>query len=108
AKQGDEKAQQALMQAELAKDMALGNVAREQVRTANIYFGFDSAKLNDDAISALNSVVDDLRANPNYMVLLSGYADPTGDETYNLQLAERRGAARRPPLGHQSGGVVCV
>jgi peptidoglycan-associated lipoprotein len=103
AMQGDEKAQQALMQAELAKDMALGNVQREQVRTAGIYFGFDSAKLNDDAKAALNTVADDLRANPSYIVLLSGYADPTGDEQYNLQLAERRAAACRLYLAQQLG-----
>jgi outer membrane protein OmpA-like peptidoglycan-associated protein len=103
AMQGDQKAQQALMQAELARDIALGNVAREEVRTAGIYFAFNSANLNEDARMALNGVADELRANPNYMVLLSGYADPTGDEQYNLQLAERRAAACRLYLAQQLG-----
>jgi peptidoglycan-associated lipoprotein len=103
AMQGDEKAQQALAQAEMAKDMALGNIRREDVRTEAIYFGFDSAMLTDDARLALNDVAEDLRANPNYMVLLAGYADPTGDETYNLQLADRRAAAVRLQLAQLLG-----
>ena len=103
ALQGDQKAQQALMQAELARDIALGNVAREEVRTAGVYFAFDSANLNDDARMALSGVADELRANPNYMVLLSGYTDPTGDELYNVQLADRRAAACRLYLAQQLG-----
>lgn len=103
AMQGDEKAQQALAQAELAKDMALGNIRREDVRTEPIYFGFDSAMLTDDGRVALNGVAEDLRANPSHMVLLSGYADPTGDENYNQQLADRRAAAVRLQLAQLLG-----
>jgi outer membrane protein OmpA-like peptidoglycan-associated protein len=103
AMQGDQKAQQALMQAELARDIALGNVQREEVRTAGVYFAFDSSVLNEDAKSALNGVADELRANPNSIVLLAGYTDPIGDEQYNLQLAERRAAACRLYLAQQLG-----
>jgi peptidoglycan-associated lipoprotein len=87
----------------MAKDMALGNVRREDVRTEPIYFGFDSAMLTEDARVALNGVAEDLRANPSHMVLLAGYADPTGDETYNLQLADRRAAAVRLQLAQLLG-----
>lgn len=103
AMRGDEKAQQALLQAELAQDMALGNVAREEVSREAIYFGFDSAELGPESTDILNRIADQVRANPNYIVLLTGYTDPSGDETYNIQLAERRAAGVRRHLAQILG-----
>ncbi len=103
AVQNGDKAKQALIQAELAKDMALGNVRREVVRTEAIYFGFDSAELSEEAKADLADIAQELQTNPNYMVLLMGYADPSGDEHYNLQLAERRAAAVRHHLAQLLG-----
>jgi peptidoglycan-associated lipoprotein len=103
AVRGDEKAQQALLQAELARDMALGHVAREEVRREAIYFGFDSADLDEQSTDTVARIADEVRANPNYIVLLTGYADPSGDETYNIQLAERRAAVVRRKLAQVLG-----
>jgi outer membrane protein OmpA-like peptidoglycan-associated protein len=103
AKQGDERAQQAMSQAELAKEIALGHVRREEVRNATVYFDFDSAKLNDEGRAALDEVVSEVTANPNYLVIISGFTDSTGDEEYNQTLGTRRASAVNHYLAEKIG-----
>lgn len=103
ARAGGDRAQQAMLQAELAKEMALGHVRREEVRSEVVYFAFDSAALNADARTMLDGVIEEVRANPNYMVLLLGWTDSTGDEQYNQALAQRRAAAANHYLARSLG-----
>jgi outer membrane protein OmpA-like peptidoglycan-associated protein len=93
ARTGDQHAGQAMAQARMAQEIALGNVKREEIRTATLHFDFDSAKLKDEGHADLDAVVEDLKSNPNYMALISGYTDATGDDEYNVGLAQRRAAA---------------
>lgn len=103
AKTGDERAQQAMAQAELAKDMALGHVRREEVRSASVHFRFDSAALNDEARETLEGVVEEVASNPNYLVIISGFTDATGSEEYNLTLGQRRASAVNLYLAEKLG-----
>jgi outer membrane protein OmpA-like peptidoglycan-associated protein len=94
---------QALQEVQLARDMALGNVRREEVRTATVYFDFDNAEVRTDGQQELDSVVQDLVSHPNYVALISGFTDATGDEDYNVGLAQRRAGAVHRYLAQQLG-----
>jgi outer membrane protein OmpA-like peptidoglycan-associated protein len=103
ARGSDQKAGQAMQEAQLARDMALGNVRREEVRTATVYFDFDEASLREDGRGELDSVVHDLQSHPNYVALISGYTDATGEDDYNVGLAQRRAGAVHRYLAEQLG-----
>jgi outer membrane protein OmpA-like peptidoglycan-associated protein len=103
AASGNQQAQEALLQAELAREIALGNVRHDVVRKVVVHFGFDSTRLNDQAMQDLDQVADDVRANPNYLALISGHTDSSGDDQYNVVLAQRRAAAVRQYLGERLG-----
>ena len=57
---------------------------------ASVYFDFDRTDLDADAIATIKLVVEKLRANPDLMVEVRGYADFVGDERYNRSLSQRR------------------
>jgi outer membrane protein OmpA-like peptidoglycan-associated protein len=103
ARTGDERAQQALRQASVARDIALGNVRREEVRKTTVQFAFDSATLTSEAKATLDGVAGEVSANPNYMVLVSGYTDATGEAAYNVGLAQRRASAVNLYLAEKLG-----
>jgi outer membrane protein OmpA-like peptidoglycan-associated protein len=68
------------------------------IRTAAIYFGFDSAVLNEEgreSIAAAANHSADCRVEG---VTLTGYADASGDANYNLALSQRRSEAVRHAL----------
>lgn len=56
----------------------------------NIQFEFDRYVLQSSSFRELESVVNWLKKNPSTHVVLSGYTDDQGDETYNLRLSENR------------------
>jgi outer membrane protein OmpA-like peptidoglycan-associated protein len=99
----DERARQAQTQAQFAHDLALGNIKREEVRKVTVTFPFDSAELGEDTRSALDGVSADLKSNVNYLALITGYTDASGDDTYNVGLSQRRAEAVHIYLGQQLG-----
>jgi outer membrane protein OmpA-like peptidoglycan-associated protein len=103
AQSGDERARAAQREASMARDLALGNVKREEIRRVTVNFAFDSAALPADARLSLDGLVADLTANVNYMALVTGYTDATGDEQYNVGLAQRRAAAVQLYLAQRLG-----
>jgi len=103
AQSGDERARTAQREAALARDLALGNIKREEVRRVTVNFAFDSATLPGDAQLPLDGLVADLTGNVNYMALVTGYTDATGDEQYNVGLAQRRAAAVQLYLAQRLG-----
>ena len=103
AQTGDEHARQAQAEAQMAHDLALGNIKREEVRKVTVTFPFDSAQLSEDSRAALDGVSSDLKANVNYLALISGYTDASGDDNYNIGLSQRRAAAVHMYLGSQLG-----
>ncbi len=90
AQSGDDRARQAQQEAQVARDLALGNVKREEVRKVTVNFAFDSTELPVDEQQVLDGVGADLQANVNYMALISGYTDAQGLDAYNVGLSQRR------------------
>jgi OmpA-OmpF porin, OOP family len=59
----------------------------------NIFFDFDKSILKPESFPELNRVVTLMNERPAMQVELSGHADATGPEDYNLDLSKRRAAA---------------
>ncbi|MDX9790407.1 MAG: OmpA family protein, partial [Candidatus Kapabacteria bacterium] len=59
-------------------------------RFSLILFDYDKAELTNAQKRILEDVKDKIK--PNSKVIISGYADKTGDENYNKELAARRNA----------------
>lgn len=62
-----------------------------------VYFEFDSAVLDQEAISQLAPVGEALQSNElsGLSFTLEGHTDASGDDSYNLQLSERRAQSVR-------------
>jgi outer membrane protein OmpA-like peptidoglycan-associated protein len=60
------------------------------VETKVIYFDFARAELRDEGINELEEIARALKADPNAVVELQGFADPRGSDRYNYQLTRER------------------
>lgn len=59
-----------------------------------VYFDFDDATLNAEAVNKLNTLATIVRANPQIIKAdIIGYADQMGDSDYNVALSQRRADA---------------
>ena len=56
----------------------------------NIFFDFDQATLKSESFPELNRIVQLMNEKPTLEVEISGHADATGPEEYNLGLSKRR------------------
>lgn len=69
--------------------MELAEVGKSFV-IKNILYDFDDAKIRPDAAIELDRVVAFLETNPNLRIELSSHTDSRGNNTYNLNLSQRR------------------
>jgi len=60
------------------------------VETKLVYFDFNKADLRDEGMTELEDVARALKADPNAVVELQGFADPRGTDRYNYQLTRER------------------
>jgi outer membrane protein OmpA-like peptidoglycan-associated protein len=60
------------------------------METKSIYFDFNKADLKDEGINELREVAKALKADPNAVLELQGYADSRGTDRYNYQLTRER------------------
>lgn len=60
------------------------------VRVRNIFFGFDSSKLNKEGREELEKLSEVLKDNKSYIVEVHAHTDGKGSAEYNLKLSERR------------------
>ena len=58
-----------------------------------VFFGYDSADLDSDALELLQDQVAWLKQNSGVSVTIEGHCDERGTREYNLALGERRGNA---------------
>lgn len=56
----------------------------------NVQFAFDSDKVTQANYEQLQEIADHLKANPDQVAQVQGYADDTGSPDYNLELSEDR------------------
>ena len=60
-------------------------LSEEQVR-----FKFNSAKLEDSFKKVLDDIANNLKQNPDAILVMEGHTDATGSEDYNIQLGQKR------------------
>jgi len=58
-----------------------------------INFKYNSAEINADSLESIQKVADALKKYPNATVRAAGYTDSLGNETYNLDLSQKRAKA---------------
>lgn len=63
---------------------------KTQVEIRPIFFEFDKATLTQEAKNELDKVAELLDQNKAVQVELVGYADPLGDQQYNINLSKKR------------------
>jgi outer membrane protein OmpA-like peptidoglycan-associated protein len=61
-----------------------------QVETKSVYFDFNKADLKDEGVNELREVARALKADPNAVLELQGFADARGTDRYNFQLTRER------------------
>jgi len=61
-----------------------------QVETKSVFFDFNKAELKDEGINELREVAKALKADPNAVLELQGFADARGTDRYNYQLTRER------------------
>jgi outer membrane protein OmpA-like peptidoglycan-associated protein len=61
-----------------------------ELTSKSVFFDFNKATLQDNGMSELDELAGALKADPNAVVELKGFADPRGTERYNLQLTRER------------------
>nr|MBL8411493.1 OmpA family protein [Dechloromonas sp.] len=91
-------------QAGAAPTAAMAEIAPVGEALAKVYFAVGSAVLNEADKAVVGKAQEALAANPQAIVLLSGFHDPSGDAARNAQLAKERAEAVRDAL--VAGGVA--
>ncbi len=69
-----------------------------EMELKSIYFDFDKSSLKSAATSELDAIIKYLKENPKVAIDLTGHADATGTEAYNMGLSERRANEARAYL----------
>lgn len=62
---------------------------------ASIHFAFDKSLLTDSAKAILDSKIGVFRTNPEMTIVMVGYTDTKGTDSYNMALGGRRAAATK-------------
>lgn len=78
---------------------------------STVYFDFDDAALNAQAITSVQSVIAWMIANPSEKIEIIGHADEKGDAIYNQRLSEKRALAVKTVLlnaGLNSDRIITV
>jgi len=75
---------------DLAINQAKGFEAYQVIWEGEIYFDLNSSKITVEAQSILDEAGDKMIANKGSVMELSGYCDPRGSDTYNLDLGQKR------------------
>ncbi|WP_222909034.1 OmpA family protein [Pseudomonas sp. DNDY-54] len=68
------------------------------VTFGDVLFDLDKAELKPAGMRDVQKLADFLNENPERKVMVEGYTDSTGSDSYNLQLSERRAEAVRRAL----------
>jgi hypothetical protein len=66
--------------------------------TAEVYFDFDSARLEAGTSDRLTDLVEWSRLNPYAKVVVDGHTDSVGSDVYNIGLSARRAASVQSKL----------
>lgn len=64
----------------------------------NIFFDFNKYTLKPASYKTLDTLVKDLKANPNMIIEVAGHTDNVGDDKFNMRLSQKRANAVREYL----------
>jgi outer membrane protein OmpA-like peptidoglycan-associated protein len=71
--------------------------------SGDILFDFDKDTLRPDALPTLQKVAEVIAGYPGAPVLIEGYTDSKGKDSYNLKLSDRRAASVKKWLVEKAG-----
>jgi outer membrane protein OmpA-like peptidoglycan-associated protein len=60
------------------------------LETKSVYFDFAKADVRDEGMAELDEIAKALKADPNAVLELQGFADPRGSDVYNYRLTRDR------------------
>ena len=60
------------------------------LETKSVYFDFGKADVRDEGMAELEEIARALKADPNAVIELQGFADPRGTDVYNYRLTRDR------------------
>jgi hypothetical protein len=69
---------------------AVGLAATGPTHYKSLYFKSDSNGLRPDSVQALNHTIADLKANPDWRLIIEGHTDDSGDAESNRRLSVTR------------------
>lgn len=75
--------------AEYGIDFILASIHKPNI-VENIFYDFDKATLRPESCTALDSIADMLRDNPNITIEMASHTDRHGSDEYNIALSGRR------------------
>ncbi|MFM7631609.1 MAG: peptidoglycan-associated lipoprotein Pal [Alphaproteobacteria bacterium] len=78
---------------------------------ANVYFGYDSHALDEDAKATLRKQAEWLKTNAGIDLIIEGHTDERGTREYNLALGARRATATKDFLvasGVPAGSITTI
>src|SRR5690606_38497047 len=105
-----EEVEQARLEAQLAADQAMAlsaeleNVKAEQtdrgtlLTLQDILFEFGKSELKDGAERTMQKLAEFINKNPKVNLVIEGFTDSVGSETFNLKLSEERANAVRDAM----------
>jgi peptidoglycan-associated lipoprotein len=73
-------------------------IVEEELQLKDIFFDFTSNNIRSDAEYVLRENAETLKKNPKTTVLIEGYSDTRGVETYNMRLGQTRADAAKAYL----------
>jgi outer membrane protein OmpA-like peptidoglycan-associated protein len=71
--------------------------------SGDILFDFDKWNIRQAAEPVLQNVADVIKQHPNSSILIEGYTDSKGSDSYNQKLSERRAASVKDWLARKGG-----
>ena len=94
AAQRADAANNAAQQTSQKLDTSLSNLDNYKlVASQQVYFGLNRSALTRDEQQKLDDAIQKVTGMKNYLVEIEGYADKTGDKTYNRELSRKRADA---------------
>jgi len=89
----------------LAEDMRREQAATAAAGLKDVFFGYDSWNITEQARQALSADAEWINANPTILLKIEGHCDERGTQAYNLVLGEKRAKAVRNYLAELGVGA---
>jgi outer membrane protein OmpA-like peptidoglycan-associated protein len=89
-----QQAQQGVSRVDQKLDQSLQNLDNYKLATTEqVHFGFNKSTLTKDEQAKLDDAVQKIGGMKNYIVEVEGFADRSGDQSYNRELSRKRADA---------------